>query len=91
MNYYNEIKEILIKNEIYMNVKDYSKNKSDLNAYYKDEKINYYTDKLNLSVRELRERMKTREYERIWNKIELEDPKVDTLIKNLILIKVKNK
>ena len=29
MNYYNEIKETLIKNEIYN-----SKNKSDLNAYY---------------------------------------------------------
>ena len=33
MNYYNEIKETLIKNEIYKKVKDYSKNKSDLNAY----------------------------------------------------------
>ena len=34
MNYYNEIKETLIKNEIYKKVKDYSKNKSDLNAYF---------------------------------------------------------
>ena len=34
LNYYNEIKETLVKNEIYKNVKDYSKNKSDLNAYY---------------------------------------------------------
>ena len=34
MNYYNEIKETLIKNEIYKKAKDYSKNKSDLNSYY---------------------------------------------------------
>ena len=34
MNYYNEIKETLIKNEIYKKVKDYSKNKSDLNTYF---------------------------------------------------------
>ena len=34
MNYYNEIKETLIKNEVYKKVKDYSKNKSDLNTYY---------------------------------------------------------
>ena len=34
MNYYNEIKNELIHNEIYKKVKDYSKNKSDLFAYY---------------------------------------------------------
>ena len=34
MNYYDEIKETLVKNEIYKKVKDYSKNKSDLNAYF---------------------------------------------------------
>ena len=34
INYYDEIKETLIKNEIYKKVKDYSKNKSDLNAYF---------------------------------------------------------
>ena len=34
MNYYNEIKEVLVKNEVYKKVKEYSKNKSDLNAYY---------------------------------------------------------
>ena len=27
MNYYNEIKEVLVKNETYKKVKDYSKNK----------------------------------------------------------------
>ncbi len=34
MNYYNEIKQELINNEIYKKVKDYSKNKSDLTTYY---------------------------------------------------------
>ena len=169
MNYYNEIKETLIKNEIYKKVKDYSKNKSDLNAYFEVgrlivkaqggearakygnklikeysekltkelgkgytisalkrmrqfylmilkgatlshqltwshyveilkidnlDKLKYYiyiTSKLNLSVRELRERIKSNEYERIGEKTELEEPKVNTLIKNPILIKVKNK
>ena len=34
MNYYNEIKNKLIDNEIIKKVKDYSKNKSDLYTYY---------------------------------------------------------
>ena len=51
----------------------------------------YLSIKLNLSVRELRERIKSNEYERIGEKTELEEPKVNTLIKNPILIKVKNK
>ena len=34
MNYYNEIKEQIINNEITKKVKDYSKNKSDLTTYY---------------------------------------------------------
>ena len=34
MNYYNEIKENLINNEVYKAVKDYSKNRSDLETYY---------------------------------------------------------
>ena len=34
MNYYNEIKNRIIDNEITKRVKDYSKNKSDLNTYY---------------------------------------------------------
>ena len=34
MNYYNEIKEQIINNEITKKVKDYSKNRSDLNTYY---------------------------------------------------------
>ena len=167
INYYNEIKETLVKNEAYKKVKDYSKNKSDLNAYYEvgkliveaqggenrakygnklikeysekltkelgkgynitnlknmrqfyikmkgrtmcdqlhwshyrylltinnDNEFDYYvmiTRKLNLSVRELRERIKSKEYERIGYKEELEKPEVNTLIKNPIIIKVDN-
>ena len=39
MNYYNEIKKELINNEVYKKVKDYSKNRSDLNTYYKVGKL----------------------------------------------------
>lgn len=35
MNYYNEIKNELINNEINRKVKNYSINKSDINTYYK--------------------------------------------------------
>ena len=165
MNYYKEIKDILIKNESYKRVKDYSKNRNDLNSYYevgrilveaqggearakygneliklysekltkelgigynttslkrmrqfylmiqkgaalqhqltwthyktllplKDiKKINYYiyiTQSQKLSYRELRQRIKSNEYERIGYKEELENPKVNTLIKNPIIIK----
>ena len=34
MNYYNEIKNKIIDNEIYKKVKDYSKNRNDLETYY---------------------------------------------------------
>lgn len=34
MNYYNEIKEQIINNEVYKRIKDYSKNRSDLKTYY---------------------------------------------------------
>jgi len=34
MNYYNEIKNQIINNEVTKRVKDYSKNRSDLNKYY---------------------------------------------------------
>ncbi len=169
INYYNQIKETLVKNEIYKKVKDYSKNKSDLNAYFevgrliveaqggekrakygnklikeysekltnelgkgftvsnlrkmrqfyllfrkrstlsseltwshytellKIKNINevkyyiYITDKQNLSVRELREKIKFNEYERIGYKEELEEPKINTFIKNPIIIKVGDK
>ena len=39
MNYYNEIKEQLINNEITKKVKKYSINRSDLNTYYEVGKI----------------------------------------------------
>ena len=168
-NYYDEIKETLVKNEIYKKVKDYSKNKSDLNAYfevgrliveaqggekrakYGNKLIKEYSERLtrelgkgykvsnlknmrqfylifkkcqalpgeltwshyielirlnsmkeidyyiyitqvqNLSYRELHERIKSKEYERIGFKEELEKPKINTLIENPIMIKVKNK
>ena len=165
MNYYKEIKEKLINNEITKRVKDYSKNRSDLNTYYNVgkllseagkhygegvikeyskrltcelgkgysttrlryirrfyeisikcpsltdtltythyceliwfndiNKINYYikiAEQQNLSVRQLRERIKNKEYERLDEKtkeklINNEEPKVNDLIKNPILIK----
>lgn len=34
MNYYNEIKNELVNNEIYKKVKNYSKNKNELTTYY---------------------------------------------------------
>ena len=164
MNYYKEIKHELINNEITKRIKDYSKNRSDLNTYYnvgkllsdagkhygegiikeyskrlttelgkgygertlkymrrfylfqkrqplvaqltwshyiellslKDiNEINYYikiTISQNLSKRQLRERIKNKEYERLDEKtkeklINKEEPKVNDLIKNPILIK----
>ena len=39
MNYYDNIKEKLINNEVYKKVKDYSKNKSDLDTYYEVGKL----------------------------------------------------
>lgn len=169
MNYYREIKEELINNEITKRVKDYSKNRSDLKTYYNVgkllseagkhygegiikeysnkltselgkgynsaslkrmrqfyliiekgatvshlltwshytellpvndiNKINYYIkiiEQQNLSVRELRERIKNQEYERLDDKtkeklINNEEPKIIDLIKNPILIKNKYK
>ena len=39
MNYYNQIKEKLINNEVYKKVKDYSKNINELDTYYKVGKL----------------------------------------------------
>ncbi len=39
LNYYQNIKDILVKNEIYKQVKDYSKNKHDLESYYEVGKL----------------------------------------------------
>ena len=169
INYYGEIKQELINNEITKRVKDYSKNRSDLKTYYNVgkllseagkhygegiikeyskkltselgkgynsaslkrmrqfyliiekgatvshlltwshytellpvndiNKINYYIkiiEQQNLSVRELRERIKNQEYERLDDKtkeklINNEEPKIIDLIKNPILIKNKYK
>ena len=33
-NYYNKIKKELLNNEIYIKVKDYSKNRNELSTYY---------------------------------------------------------
>lgn len=165
MNFYNEIKEQITNNEIIKRVKDYSKNRSDLNTYYNvgkllseagkyygeeiikeyskrltidlstkydvsylskmrkfyslieklatvspklsyshyvelipyDDinKITYYikiVEENNLSIRELRVRIKNNEYERLpeetKNKLAAkESPKVKDLIKNSIMIK----
>ena len=59
-----------------------------------EQAFDYYvmiTKMLNLSVRELRERIKSKEYERIGKDVNTKEPQVNTLIKNPILIKVKNK
>ena len=63
MNYYNEIKQELINNEVYKKVKDYSKNRSDLMTYYNvgkllseagknygEEIIKKYADKLEMEI-----------------------------------------
>ena len=47
----------------------------------------YITEKQNLSVRELREKIKLNEYARIGYKEELTKPKINTLIKNPIVIR----
>ena len=172
MNYYNEIKNKLIDNEVYKRVKDYSKNKNDLSTYYEVGKllidaqggeerakygdslikeyskkltkelgvgysirslknmrkfyylfqkgptlsaqltwshykellkfndineINYYinvTESYNLSVRELRERIKNKEYQRLDDNTKLklinkEEMVISDFIKNPIVIKNK--
>ena len=45
MNYYNDIKNELINNEINRKVKDYSINRSDLNAYYNVGKLLFHAGK----------------------------------------------
>lgn len=39
MNYYEEIKNLFISNETYKKVKDYSKNRSDVDTYYEVGKL----------------------------------------------------
>ena len=167
MNYYNEIKEQIINNEVTKKIKDYSKNRSDLNTYYNigkllseagkhygegiikeyskrltsefgkgytetnlryfrqfyyfskyhtlcdilswsyyrtilsvknESKAEYYIKisiEQNLSVRELRNRIKNKEYERLPKETKLklidkEKSKVEDFIKNPIVIKNNN-
>ena len=165
MNYYENIKEELISNEVYKKVKDYSKNKSDLKTYYNvgkmlseagkhygesiikeyskkltnelgkgytttnlkyirqfywmvekghtvcdqltwshyrtllvisnNNELNYYVNlsmKYNLSVRELKNKIKSNEYERLDNstkeKLKKEEKlQVQDLVKNPIILK----
>ena len=42
MNYYNEIKNELISNEVNKRVKDYSKDRFELNTYYRVGKLLIY-------------------------------------------------
>ena len=90
MDYYTEIKEELIKNEVYKKVKDYSKNRSDLQAYYNVGKMlseagkNYgeriveeYSNKL---VKELNKKYNKRTLYRMKQFYEIfKDEKVSTL------------
>ena len=78
MNYYREIKQELINNEITKRVKDYSKNRSDLNIYYNVGKLlseagKHYGKGI---IKEYSEKLMSNE-----------EPKVNDLIKNPILIK----
>ena len=50
MNYYNEIKTELINNEITKKVKDYSKNRSDLNTIIM--LVNYFLKQVNIMEKE---------------------------------------
>ena len=34
MNYYDQIKGLLVSNKVYKKIKDYSKNKNDIDTYY---------------------------------------------------------
>ena len=90
MDYYTEIKQELINNEIYKKVKDYSKNRSDLQTYYNVGKMlseagkNYgeriveeYSNKL---VKELNKKYNKRTLYRMKQFYEIfKDEKVSTL------------
>ena len=57
------------------------------------EKIKYYINLIinfSLSKRQLREKIKSKEYERIGCKCEIANPKINTFIKNPIIIKSKD-
>ena len=50
MNYYNEIKDTLVKNEIYKKAKDYSKNKRGLNIVVYDNVLKKIVDSVNFDT-----------------------------------------
>ena len=108
INYYDEIKNKLIDNEIYNRVKEYSKERNKVITYFEAGKllddagkhngeniINYYikiSEEQNLSVRELRKKIKSNEYERLDEETKKklktkEELKVPDLVKNPIQIK----
>ena len=83
MNYYNQIKEELINNEVYKRVKDYSKNRSDLSTYYN-------VGKLIVEAQGRESRAKygdnlIKEYSK--KLIKKEESKINDFIKNPLLIK----
>ena len=84
MAFYNKIKETLIKNEVYKKVKDYSKNKSDLKAYYEVGRL--IVEAQGGEARAKYGNKLIKEYEGIGKDLDIEKPKVNTLIKNPILI-----
>ena len=90
MNYYEIIKQELINNEIYKKVKDYSKNRSDLQTYYNVGKIlseagKHYGERIveeysNKLVKELNKKYNKRTLYRMKQFYEIfKDEKVSTL------------
>ena len=80
MNYYDEIKNELINNEVTKKVKDYSKNKSDLTTYYNvgrllseagksygENIIGKYADKLKLDLNKKYNERTLRRYRQFYN------------------------
>ena len=55
MNYYTEIREQLINNEIYKKAKDYSKNNSDLSTYYNVGKLFSYIESIKKDAKYLKQ------------------------------------
>ena len=74
MSYYNQIKNILIKNEAYKQVKDYYKNRNDLESYYNVGKLlldagNKYGDNIikNYSIKLTKDLSKGYSWRNLYN------------------------
>lgn len=80
MDYYKEIKGLLINNEVYKTIKDYSKNKSDLDTYYNvgkklseagskygEDIIGEYSRKLQKELNKKYDRRTLRRYRQFYN------------------------